>query len=38
MVQMNLCTRQKQSHRYRKQTYGYKGKEERVWHELGDYD
>ena len=37
MVQMNLFTKQKQSHRYRKQTYGYQGGNgERD--ELGDWD
>ena len=25
MIQMNLFTKQKQTHRHRKQTYGYKG-------------
>ena len=24
MTQMNLCTKEKQTHRYRKQTYGYR--------------
>ena len=26
MIQMNLVTKQKQTHRHRKQTYGYQGK------------
>ena len=38
MVQMKLFAKQKQSHKCRKQTYGYKGKEEGMWDELGDYD
>ena len=28
MVPMNLFTKQKLNHRYRKQTYGYQGEEE----------
>ena len=28
---MNLSTKQKQTHRYRKQTNGYQRKEEGVW-------
>ena len=34
---MNLSTKQKQSCRQRKQTYGYQG-ESGGWDELGDWD
>ena len=37
MIQMNVFTKQKQTHRLRKQTYGYqRGKGERV--KLGSYN
>ena len=37
MMQVNLFTKQKQTHRYRKQTYGYQGVK---WgrDKLGDWD
>ena len=36
MIQMNLYTKQKQTHRYRKQTYGYqRGKWEGINEEVG---
>ena len=38
MVQMNLFTKQKQSYRCRKQTYGYGGWVEWGMHKLGDRD
>ena len=38
MIQMNLYTKQKQTHRYRKQTYGYqRGKWEGINQEFGIY-
>ena len=36
MIQMNLFTKQKQTHRLREQTYGYWGKGERA--RLGGWD
>ena len=41
MIQMNLCTKEKQTHRYRKQTYGYrvgKGGRNGGRDELGGWD
>ena len=35
MVQMNLFTKQKQSHRCRKQNYGYEGRERGITGRLG---
>ena len=38
MVQMNLFTKQKQSHRYRKPTYGYQAGGKGGRDKLGDWD
>ena len=37
-TKMNLFTEQKQTHRHRKQTYGYQGGKEERRHKLGIWD
>ena len=38
MVQIVLFEKQKYRHIHRKQTYGYQGRNGRVWDEFGDWD